>query len=67
MNEDAPPDDRGADDDQRSAIEAAEDQYAALTTGDGDTIVYDRQNPDAWIQSTFAVDVGAVEGDETSA
>lgn len=44
-----------------------DEQFAALTTGDGDTIVYDRDNPDAWIQSTLAVEIGSCEPDETSA
>lgn len=60
-NDDSPDESRHED------LPADDDQYAALTTGQGDTIVYDRHNPDAWIQSTFAVDVGACESDGTSA
>jgi hypothetical protein len=26
-------------------------------TGDGNFVIYDRENPDAWIQSDFALDV----------
>jgi len=35
-----------------------DEQYGAFTTGDGDTIVYDRTNSAAWIQSDYAVEVG---------
>ncbi len=38
--------------------QTADDQYGAFTTGGGDTIVYDRRNPEAWIQSDYAVSVG---------
>lgn len=40
-----------------AAIEADE-QYGAFTTDDGETIVYDRANAEAWIQSDYAVEVG---------
>ncbi|WP_444542727.1 DUF7331 family protein [Halomicrobium urmianum] len=38
--------------------QTADDQYGAFTTGGGDTIVYDRRNPEAWIQSDYSVSVG---------
>lgn len=28
-----------------------DERYASFEAGDGDTVVYDRQNTDAWIQS----------------
>lgn len=42
----------------------ADEHFGAFTTDDGDTIVYDRTNSAAWIQSDYAVDVG---GDPSSA
>jgi len=36
----------------------ADEQYGAFTTGGGETIVYDRTNSAAWIQSDYAVEVG---------
>ena len=48
--------------------ETADDgQYGFFKTDDGGTVVYDRNNPEAWIQSTFAVAVGGASGPETSA
>jgi len=42
------------------AIERTTDdeRYAAIETGDGETMIYDRDNPDAWLQSNYALDVG---------
>lgn len=37
---------------------AQTDKYGTFVTGDGNFVVYDRENPDAWIQSDFALDVG---------
>jgi len=51
-------DDSGTDD------TSSNEQYGAFTTDDGDTIVYDRTNSAAWIQSDYAIEVG---GDPTSA
>lgn len=42
-------------------------QYGFFTTDDGGTVVYDRTNPDAWIQSSYAVAVGTTRETETSA
>lgn len=36
----------------------ADDRYGAFTTGDGDVVVYDTDNPNAWLQSDYAVEVG---------
>ena len=33
------------------------DKYGTFVTGDGNFVVYDRENPDAWIQSDFALDL----------
>ena len=38
--------------------ETEEEQYGAFTTGDGDVVVYDTENPEAWLQSDYAVEVG---------
>lgn len=35
-----------------------DDRYGAFTTGDGDVVVYDTDNPDAWLQSDYSVEVG---------
>lgn len=37
---------------------AAGERYAAIETGDGETMIYDRDNPEAWLQSDYAVEVG---------
>jgi hypothetical protein len=37
-------------------------RYGAFTTGDGDVVVYDTDNPDAWLQSTYTVEVGPPSG-----
>lgn len=51
-----------------SDAETSDDaQYGFFTTDDGGTVVYDRNNPDAWIQSSFAVAVGTAPESETSA
>lgn len=42
-------------------------EYGIFTTGDGETVLYDRKNPKAWIQSTYSVPVGRAPGNETSA
>ncbi|QSG13615.1 TrkA, K+ transport system, NAD-binding component [Halapricum desulfuricans] len=36
----------------------ADGRYAVIETGSGETMIYDRDNPDAWVQSDHAVDVG---------
>jgi hypothetical protein len=35
-----------------------DEQYGAFTTGGGDVVVYDTENPEAWLQSDYAVEVG---------
>lgn len=32
-------------------------KYGTFVTGDGNFVVYDRNNPDAWIQSDFALEL----------
>ena len=36
----------------------AGEQYGTFTTGDGDVVVYDTDNPRAWLQSDYAVELG---------
>ncbi len=36
----------------------AEGRYAVIETGDGETMIYDRDNPDAWVQSDCVVNIG---------
>jgi len=36
----------------------ADEQYGAFTTGGGDVVVYDIDNPEAWLQSDYSVEVG---------
>jgi hypothetical protein len=33
------------------------DRYGAIETGDGDVVVYDREEPTAWLQSDYTVDL----------
>lgn len=35
-----------------------DERYAAIDIGDGETMIYDRNNPDAWLQSNYAIEVG---------
>lgn len=35
---------------------AVPERYAALETGDGDVVIYDRDVPSAWLQSDSVVD-----------
>jgi hypothetical protein len=41
---------------QASADDQAE-RYAELTIGDEEFVIYDRENHQAWLQSTVALDV----------
>ena len=41
---------------------SADEQYGAFTTGGGDVVVYDTDNPNAWLQSDYAVEVGTASG-----
>lgn len=36
-----------------------DERYATIETGNGDTIIYDRESPDAWVQSNLLVDCEA--------
>ncbi|MGB9952062.1 MULTISPECIES: hypothetical protein [Haloarcula] len=36
----------------------SDEQYGSFTTGGGDVVVYDTENPTAWLQSSYAVQVG---------
>ncbi len=36
----------------------SDEQYGSFTTGGGDLVVYDTENPTAWLQSSYAVQVG---------
>lgn len=35
----------------------SDDRYASLELGGGETVIYDRENPRAWLQSDGAVQV----------
>jgi len=35
------------------------DRYAELNIGDEEFVIYDRENHQAWLQSSVAVDVGS--------
>lgn len=41
-----------------TADSQSDEQFGAFTTDDGDTIVYDRRNSAAWIQSDYAIEIG---------
>ena len=42
---------------ERSPERPASGRYATLEIGDGETVIYDRDNPRAWLQSDGAVRV----------
>jgi hypothetical protein len=46
----------------RRADSTDEDTPRAFETLDGDVVLYDSSNPDAWIQSSLAVDIEATTG-----
>lgn len=39
--------------------EPDEDRYATIETGDGDLVIYDREETTAWLQADHTVDVEA--------
>jgi hypothetical protein len=36
-----------------------DEQYRAIETGDGDTVIYDRTNEHAWVQSSETIEIEA--------
>jgi hypothetical protein len=34
-------------------------RYAHLSLGDGEVVIYDREDPETWLQSDFSVEIGA--------
>lgn len=44
---------------RRPAPDALEGRYAHLTLEDGTTIIYDPDESGTWLQSDYAVDLGA--------
>lgn len=36
-----------------------DERYAHLSLGDGEVVIYDREDPETWLQSDFAVEIGA--------
>lgn len=49
-----------ATDDSTDAADDAQRRYAELTIDDDEFVIYDRENYQAWVQSTSAVDVGSM-------
>jgi len=45
----------------RDRTNAKTDRYAAYDVGDGETVVFDTQNPEAWLKSDAAVGIGELE------
>lgn len=45
------------DTDGMVAVDEQSDRYAELNIGDEEFVIYDRENHQAWIQSTMAVTV----------
>ena len=43
---------------EHQSDEEQELRYAAIETGEGETMIYDRDNPEAWVQSTYTVEIG---------
>lgn len=39
--------------------EKTEERYASLEIGDGDVVIYDREEPSAWLQSDYIVEPAA--------
>lgn len=35
-------------------------RYGAIVTGGGEMLIYDREQPDAWIQSDHALEITAI-------
>jgi hypothetical protein len=48
----------------RSVDGRIEGRYGAFESDDGSVVVYDRDEPDAWIESTYSVGVGAEQSPE---
>jgi hypothetical protein len=48
------------DDMDEAATDEQADRYAELTIGDDEFVIYDRENHQAWIQSTVAMPVGEI-------
>jgi hypothetical protein len=44
----------------------ADDRYGAFETGNGDLVVYDRENPEAWVQASNAIALGNRENEPTA-
>ncbi len=40
-------------------VTEGDEQYGAIETGDGDTVIYDRANGQAWVQSSHTVEIEA--------
>ncbi len=59
--------DEHTDEERPSDGESNDADYGFFRTEDGETVVYDRHNPEAWIQSTYSVAVEAASDSETSA
>lgn len=47
---------------EAETADEADARYGAITTAAGELILYDRDNPEAWLQSDFAVEVGDADG-----
>jgi len=45
------------DDTEDARIEESERRYAELNIGDEEFVIYDRENHQAWIQSSMSLDV----------
>lgn len=35
-----------------------EQRYAAIDIGADETMIYDRENPEAWVQSSYTLEIG---------
>ncbi|WP_276270703.1 DUF7331 family protein [Haloarcula litorea] len=46
------------EDDSNANDPSDSERYGTFTTGGGDVVVYDTDNPAAWLQSDYAVEVG---------
>jgi len=44
---------------ETDADHETDDRYAVLEIGDGDVVIYDREEPSAWLQSDHTVEPAA--------
>ena len=56
MSDTRQPDDESTDEPPESPLDS--DRYAHLSLDDDAVVIYDREEPETWLQSDFAVEIG---------